>query len=280
MKKIFLFASIAVATTGFAQKIARPTFKKGQQIEVTSEMHVVPENLGPKVNSTIVQVMNIQDATATATTFEQKVKSLKFDMDMMGQGQSFDSQKSGDLDGEMGKSIKPALETSYIISLDGAGTVTAVKSSGDAKKDAKTDDMMAAMIQQLSGGLMSAPKAGSSSIFKILPDKELKKGDTWTVTPEADPKGKATYTVTDITPNEVVLDFTSEVTTDTKQEMMGMEAKINKKDKTKGTIKIDAATGLLKSQSTTTTSEGMVDAMGQSIPLNNTVTATTTVKTL
>ncbi len=283
MKKIFLFVSIALATTAFARKTNNLTFKKGQQLEVTTEVHIVPESMGATINSTFVQSINVQEASTTATTFEQKVKSMKFDMNMMGQAQSFDSQNSSDLDGKMGTAIKPALDASYIVGIDATGQITTVKpDAADKTAAADNNDMMGAMMSQMTQGLMAVPKAGSASMFKILPDKGVQKGDSWTITPPTDSAGKATltYTVNDITNDEIIVDFTGESATTTKQEMMGMQAEITKKDKTKGTLKLDKATGILKNQSATTTSEGMVNAMGQSIPLNNTITTTTTVKTL
>jgi hypothetical protein len=105
----------------------------------------------------------------------------------------------------------------------------------------------------------------------------MNKGETWT---DSTKVSKTVYTLADITANEIVVNYTEHGTTERTQEANGMELKISSKDVTTGKITIDGATGLLKSKTGDTVSDGTMEMMGQTIPLKTKVTKTITVKSI
>jgi hypothetical protein len=286
MKQLLFFAAIAISISGFSQKINNKlNFQKGQKLEMTTLVNsvitqeVMGQSMEIKVNATITRSFDIEDVNAAGATIEHKVKRVQVNFEGMGQSQSFDSEKEADMKSDMGKGFEKSLKNKYKMTVDQNGKVTSVKLDDDnPNKAGKKDDadMMGSMLSQFSSGL-EPPKIGDASDFRILPDRELGKGDTWTDTTN---NGKKLYTVSDISDAGVVLNYTEDVDTKKKQEAMGMEISISTKDKSTGKVVLDRKTGLLKESTTTITSEGFAEMMGQSVPMTTKVNKTVTVKGL
>jgi hypothetical protein len=288
MKHLFFLLFTACTLTSFAQKVTNKiTFPKGKQLDVVTEIksqltqEMMGQNMDINVNATVAHAFDVKDASNTAATLEHTVKRIQINFDGMGQTQSFDSDKEADRNSEMGKSAEKSLKSKYTVTVDPTGKVTAVKTEGTSTTNAKADntDMMGSMMSQLGLGL-AVPQVGDATEFSVLPAREVSKGESWTdsLTADKDAKGSVTYTVSDITPTEVVLDYTQNGTMQKTQEAMGMEATIKTTNKTTGNIIVDRKTGLLKKKTATTEAKGTIEAMGQSIPMKNKVTLVTTVK--
>ncbi|MDB5253622.1 MAG: hypothetical protein JWP27_2791 [Flaviaesturariibacter sp.] len=288
MKQIFLFAALAVATTGFSQKInGKLSFPKGQKLEVTTEtkkvnsMEAMGQSMETTVTSTITEVYDVQDASATGATIEHKVKRLVFNMEAPMGGQSFDSEKADDRKGEMGQLLdKKLLKNKYTATLDAWGRITAIKSDDDNPQGKKTEeDEMASMMSQQLGLGMVLPKIGESVNFKLLPEREVGVGDTWSdSTVTGSNRIVRNFKMTGITDSEVALDFTTDSKVEMTQQTMGQEMTVTAVDKATGKITLDRKTGLLKMMTSTSTTEGNIDVQGASIPLTGKSTTTTTVK--
>jgi len=288
MKKFSLLTITLVILTapGFSQKVSgKLNFKKGQQIEIVTDTKslVTQEAMGQtvefKIDGSITHVYQVADANAKQATLGHKTKHIGLNMDGMGQTQSFDSDKKEDLDGQMGGPVKEILNKSYEMTIDQSGKVISVKEdTTQTKKQGDEADMVGNILSKL-GSALDAPVAGEASFFKILPGKELKKGDTWLDSTEA-PGGKEFihFTLSDITPTEILLDYTSTSNSDIKSDMMGMEATTHMVNNSKGKITIDRASGILKNKTAETESNGTVDIMGQSIPIKTKTNLTINVK--
>ncbi len=287
MKHLFFLVFSACTLTSFGQKINNKiTFPKGKKLDVTTEVKSVVsqeamgQNMEINLNATVIHSFDVKDASTAAATLEHTIKRILFNFEGMGQTQSFDSDKEGDMKGDIGKSAEKSLKSKYTMTVDPNGKVTSVKAEGDNASKAKADntDMMGSMMSQLATGL-DVPEVGDATEFSVLPNKELSKGETWTdsLTADKESKGNVTYTVTDITPTDIILDYTENATVKRTQEAMGMEATVKTTDKTTGNITIDRKTGLLKKKIATTESNGTIDIMGQSVPMKNKVTRITTV---
>lgn len=285
MKKIFLIASIAIATTSFAQKANNTLqFKKGQKLEVTTEtnktssVELMGQTIETKVTSTLNEVLDVQDANKSGATLQHSIKQLKFNLINPMQSQSFDSEKEADQNGEIGKMLGKNLKSKYIMTLDATGNVINVKTDDTTDKNKETADMADLIAAQL-GMNMIAPKVGEASSFKILPDKEVSAGDTWTDSSSANGQTKkTTYTVKSITANEIVLDYTEQLNINTTQQIMGTDATIKTNDNTTGTITLDKTSGLLKQRTANMEETGTMEAQGQSIPVKGKTSITVTVK--
>jgi transglutaminase/protease-like cytokinesis protein 3 len=292
MKHLFLAAFVSLAIGASAQKVSNKiAFAKGQKLEISTTgntvitQEVMGQSMEIKMDVSMVRGVNVSDVANGTATLNHEIKSMKFSSEAMGQAQSFDSNNPDDLKSDMGKNVKKSLDKKYTITVDAQGKVVAVKEDGDAAKKASDDDAAGGQMAQMMGSMgagFQAPKAGDATEFAILPAKEVGKGDSWTdsLNKAKGVKGAITYTVKDITDIDVVLDYVQNTTMETTQQMMGMEATINTKDKTTGTITIDRKTGLMKQKTANSNSEGTVDVQGMSIPVSTKGTATTTVKSL
>ncbi|MDB5197404.1 MAG: hypothetical protein JWP88_1775 [Flaviaesturariibacter sp.] len=288
MKKIFLFAAIALATTSYAQKVnGKLSFQKGQKLEVVtqtkkeSSQEVMGQSVESTANITMTEVYDVQDAGGNGDTIEHKVKRLMFTGEGMGQSQTFDSEKEADRKGEMGQLLdKKLLKNKYTLMLDGSGKVSGVKADDDNPQGKKgEEDAMAAMMSQQLGLSMAMPKTGDNSFFKILPDKEVGVGETWTETTSVDgAKVTKNYKVTGITDGEIMVDFTADSKMEKTMQLMGTDATITATDKAIGKISLDRKTGVMKQMTGSSKTEGTVEVQGMTIPITATTTTTTTVK--
>lgn len=287
MKQFFLVAAVAISTTGFAQKVSNKlTFQKGQKLEMVSKvnsvisMEMMGQTMDTKVDATVTRLFDVNDVTNGSASVEHKMKRMQMNMEApMAGAQSFDSDNEKDMKGDAGKAMEKALKNKYSMTIDPSGKITSVKADDDnPNKAAKAEggDMMAGAMSGMIEG-MELPKVGDLSEFKILPDAGATKGASWTDTTGGN---KAVYTVTDITDADILIDYSEEGTTERKQEANGMELTISSKDKTTGKITLDKKSGLLKEKTGTTTSEGTMDMMGQTIPMTTKVTKVITVKGL
>jgi hypothetical protein len=283
MKHFFLIAALSLTVTGFTQKVSgKLNFPKGQKIEMVTEassvisMEVMGQSMDTKVNVTVFRNLDIEDVSDGNAVIEHKMKRMKMNFESpMAGSQTFDSDNEKDMKGDGGKAMEKALKNKYKVTVDANGTVTAVQADDNNpnKTEAKpSGDMMASTMDQM-GMSMELPKVGEASEFKILPENEVGKGDSWSTTTG---KTKTTFTVADITDTDIILNFTSEGSTENKQDAGGMEIMMSTKDKSNGQIVIDRKTGLLKKKTENIESDGTMEMMGQSMPMKTKATRVTT----
>jgi hypothetical protein len=283
MKKAVLSAVILFSLAAHAQKASNKLqFQKGQKLEMQTTVKSASQMMGQSIDINILstRLLNVADVSGGNATIENKVKRLQVNFNGMGQSQSYDSDKETDRNSDMGKNFEKGLKNTYTITVDPSGKITAVKAADDnpnkkADSTAGGQDMMSGMMDGMMEGF-DLPQVGDATEFAILPSKEISKGETWTDTTSAneDTKRNATYKVTDINNNEIVLDYTEDVSTKTTKENMGMEVAIDRKDKNTGKITLDRKTGLLKQKTVTTETSGTASVMGQEIPLDSKTTKT------
>ena len=282
MKFVFLLTGLTLAFTGFSQKLSNQIqFEKGKKLEMVIQVNmVVTQAMGDsKVNMNLTRIFDVNDVVNNTAVMEHKIKRVQFSMDnaMMG-SQSFDSDKESDMKEDLGKAFGKGLKKKYTMTVDARGQVLSVKQEeeNDKKKVSAEGDMMTGMMNQLSKG-MDVPKKGDFTEFHILPDHEVAKGESWT-----DSLGGRTtvYTLTELTENEAIINFTEVEKIERVQEMMGREIQVKSTDKTTGRVILDRKTGLMKERSSSFESSGEMQMMGQTIPITRTGTKTITIHTL
>jgi hypothetical protein len=284
MKKFIVPLVLLCSLTVQAQKAtSKLQFQKGQKLEVQTTVKSASQMMGQSIDINIAstRLLDVQNVAGGNATIENKVKRLQVNFDGMGQQKDFDSDKEEDRNSDMGKNFEKTLKAVFTMTVDPYGKVTAVKAE-DALKEANDSSGQEDMMNSMMGGIMeglSVPKVGDATEFAVLPAKEVNKGDSWTDTTSADKdmKRKATYTVSNISSNDIVVDYTEEVATKTSKENMGMQVDIDKKDKNTGKITLDRKTGLLKQKTITTETTGTASVMGQEIPLDSKATKTVVV---
>jgi hypothetical protein len=284
MKKFLLPILLSVTVSGFAQKVSNKlSFQKGQKLEVTINMNMKTEmTMGETSGNTITtELYNIKDVGASSATLEKSIKNIRLNFSLMGQEKKFDSDNKEDMNSDMGEPLKKVIETKNEFTVDGSGKITAVKEDEvKKKKEDNSKDMMGMFMSQMNVGT-APPIAGNASLFKVLPDHEVGKGDTWTDTSSINGnRFKTVYNLKDITATDIVVDFTGDGNINSKQEMMGMSMDIKGTIKTSGTVTIDKATGLMKQKTAISTTETNSNIAGQDINSTTKMTSVTTVKTL
>lgn len=281
MKKIVFSALLLAALAVSAQKTSNKlTFQKGQTLEVTTNMNITTQLPMGEIPVSMVMTDNyaVGETTAESTQLTKTPKRVKFSVNAMGQDMSADSDNPGDLQGQLGEPIKQIMKQKQEFTVDAAGLVTSVKADENSKKDdGGTANMMMPGLNNAS--VMAV--AGQPSVFKILPSREVAKGDSWTDSTNAGGnKGATTYTVKEITDKDVLLDFTGQSTLKTSQSMMGMTADVTGSTKISGTVTLDKATGLLKQKTFTSNTDSVINASGQEMNTTSKITVVMTVKPL
>jgi hypothetical protein len=282
MKIVFLLTGLTMAFSGFSQKLSNQLqFEKGKKLEMVIQVNMVmTQAMGDsKVNMNVTRIFDVNDVVNNTAVMEHKIKRVQFSMDnaMLG-SQSFDSDKESDMKEELGKVFEKSLKKKYTMTVDAKGQVVSVKQEeeNDKKKVTAEGDMMSGMMNQLAQG-MDVPKKGDFTEFHILPDHDVATGESWT-----DSLGGRTtvYTLTELTDNEAIINFTEVEKIDRVQEMMGREIQVKSTDKSTGRVILDRKTGLMKERSSNVASTGEMQMMGQSFPITRTGTKTITIHTL
>lgn len=291
MKQIFAAAIVLISMHGFAQKTAGSlSFQKGKKLEMVAQtkavilQEVMGQSMDINVSSTIVRSFDVEDVSNGTARIEHKIKRLQFGFDVMGQQQSFDSDKEEDLKGEMGKSLEKSLKNKYSMMVDAGGKIVSVKPDDDnpnkSAEEKDPNDMMGNMMAQFAEGL-EMPKAGDDIALKVSTKGKLTKGQSWTDSLPGIEKGTLTYTVADVTGADVLIDYISEGSTQRSQEVgQGVTMDVNMKSKTTGKITLDKKTGLLKQRTIESQGSGTMEVSGQSIPMSSKVSGTITVNGL
>jgi hypothetical protein len=286
MKKLLLVLSVFLSVSVMAQNTGNKIkFQKGQKLEVVTETRknasaeLMGQSMETKANSIFTESFDIEDVTENGATIEYKVKRLQVDISMMGREDSFDSEKEGDRQGEMGKAVEKGLKNKYTMKVDQFGKILSVKADDDnpnVAKPSQQEEGVNAMLAQF-GISFSIPKEGDQSIFKILPDKTVATGDVWNNDTNVDGQKRSTvYKVNSINDADIIIDLTEDVTINTKQQMMGTEADVTGSEKGTGTITLDKNSGLLKTKTFSSEGKTTMEAQGMSIP----TTVKSTVKVL
>lgn len=280
---VLLMASIAVQAQKVSNKLA---FQKGQKLQVTTQVKSVAtqemmgQTMDVNVGATLNHSYDVEDVTGGNAVIEHKVKRLQLNFEGMGQSQKFDSENEADMKGDMGKSAEKSLKNKYTMTVAPNGKVVSVKADDNNPNTPAADaDMMSQMLSQLSLGL-DIPKAGDATLFSVLPAQEVAKGGTWSDSLTNGDKGFNKYTITDITGTEVLIDMTGESASVKSQEMQGMQMTISMNNKTTGKIVLDKKTGIIKQRVNSSEGTGTVEVAGQSIPITNKITVTTTISGL
>ena len=279
-----LFLSIHLISAG--QKISgKLKFDQGQTLEITMQIKttVAQQAMGQAIDFNVdaagTHSYRVTNTTEDNSTLHHQVQRITFTFDGMGQKRSFDSKEEKDLSGQFGKPIKDILEKKYDIIIDTSGKT--LMAAPEKIQLAETDSRMAIVTSLLKDvlDLVQPPQKGKASFFKVLPDKEVSKGDTWTESEEtAGEKSTAAYVVSDINDSTIVVDFAENSITVTKAEMMGSETTTTMNNKSTGKIILDRISGLVKEKTITTDANGNTEASFGTLPVTSKTTTVIIVK--
>ena len=288
MKHIFatVFSLLFISVISFSQKVTgKLKFEQGQTFEVTMQVKttISQQAMGQAIDFNVDAAANhsykVTNATEDNSTLNHQVQQVSFSFDGMGQKRKFDSKEEKDINGPFGKPVKEMLEKKYDIIIDPAGTV---KMAMPEKIELSAMDSRMAIITSMLKDvldLVQPPQKGKPSFFKVLPDGEGGKGDSWTTNYEAaGGKTEAAYSIADINDSTIVVDFAEKSVTITKAEMMGSETTTTMNNKSTGKIILDRVTGIIREKTFTTEANGNTEASFGTLPVTSKTTTVITVK--
>ncbi|MEO6612124.1 MAG: DUF6263 family protein [Chitinophagaceae bacterium] len=290
MKHIFLLISsfLLISVISSGQKIAgKLKFEQGQSVEINMQVKttIVQQAMGQAIDFTVDASGNhsykVTNATEDNCTLHHQVQHVTFAFDGMGMKKSFNSSEEKDMNGQFGKPIRELLDKKYDIIIDPSGkTLMAVPEKIQLSEGDSRMALITGMLRDVLD-LVQPPAKGGASFFKVLPDNEVGKGDTWTSSHITNGgKADAAYIVSEINDTTVVVDFVENSVTVTKAEMMGNETTTTMNNKSTGKIILDRITGIMREKTINTESNGNTEASFGTLPVTSKTTTTIFVKPL
>lgn len=272
MKNAFFSAIllIAVSVSLQAQKI---NVTKGQKIETLSSTKMSMEVMGQNMENEVMATANLEvkDQNADGYVFANTIRRITVKGTAMGQDINFDSDKKEDLDGQMGQAMKDKINVPQEYKIDKAGKIVSLANEGQNASGGMGDMMNIT-------GEMS--KGQPFPFISPLAGKSVKPGDSW-----IDSSGTAetlktitTYTLKSTGADGTLISFSSKFAKNGTVQQNGMEIQMDIAGTQKGESTYDNATGVLKTSASTSEITGNMSVMGQSIPINATVTSNTTAR--
>jgi len=258
MKKILFIAALLTGGYAFAQPSANIKLKKGQTITavsvVTSDMDM--GMMGSMKNDiTTYSKLEVTDDTKDAYAVSNTLTRMKMSMDGMGQNMSFDSDKSEDMNGQIGQSMGDRINKPTAFSINKAtGEVTMTdkaEGSGGGMMIGTGDDS-----QQLSDMFVNIP-AGT------------KPGQSWETSFTT--KGLTTkrkYTIKSLMNDQAVVTITGSTQGTTEQEMQGTTVNVTINATFDGVSQVDLKTGLVRESQMNLNTSSSMDMMGQQMEIN------------
>jgi Family of unknown function (DUF6263) len=277
MKKgifLSLVAVVMAAVNADAQKLA---VTKGQKLETLTTTKMSMEVMGQNIDneSTSTSNVEVKEVSADGYLFANTVKRMTMKGSGMGQDMSFDSDKKEDLEGQVGQVVKDKIGAVQEIQVDKLGKVTAIKEAVDSKPAGGMSGMMS-----LTGDVA---KGQPYPLLIQLPGKAVKSGDSWTDSSGTVQtiKTVTTYTYKGIgADGAAMVSFTGTLAKTGTVEQNGMEIQMDMTGVTRGESSYDAASGLLKTTTSSAEIKGTLGIMGQNAPIAATVVSTIAAKKL
>ncbi len=283
-ERILYFASILAGlsfSTGLYSQQASGglRFTTGDSIPVQMELKatVTQQAMGNAISydtdASAWYHYNVLETEDGKARLQHRASRIRFSFDGMGRKSSFDSDRPDDLLGPYGETAKEILNRKFELTVDREGNVLSTQPEKiESLRSAEQLVIMMGMVSDVSD-LVTPPQTGRASIFKVLPDHELKIGDTWIDSINiGSGLVKTTYQLTSITDSTILIDFKIEGNNVSRAELMGRETITTLTSNGSGKIVVDKATGIFREKIQTTNYSGTMEAMGNSTPVTSSTT--------
>lgn len=271
---VLLFASVVASAQNVTKKVS---LAKGQQYEQVSlvNMNISQEMMGQvmemKMESTTNNIVEVKEASNSSYTVANTLKRMVMNMSGV-QEVKFDSDKKEDMDSQMGESLRDKIGKTSEMVLNMNGIITEVKTKPAKDAAAAPGGMMSNMLGQDVG---EEKEGNNFSALANIPAKGVKVGESWSDSAvDNDTKVYTTYTLKEVKGNEGVVSMSGNMNVNRDMEQQGMTLQVSMQGTILGEYIFDVATGIIKSKKANTKATGMVEAMGQSIPMTVDTTMT------
>lgn len=133
MKYLLLSVSFFVACAASAQKVSnRLSFQRGQQLKMTVQIKSTMPIGDASVDATIVRLFTVQDANDRQAVIDHRIQRIRLNASSAMGSEDFDSDREADMQSETGVTLRQSLNKTYSMTLNPAGRVLSVKSTGDS----------------------------------------------------------------------------------------------------------------------------------------------------
>lgn len=241
---------------GLKMKINNSTSNKISQ-------QMMGQNMQMNMASELTDSFFVNAKTENGFQVGKITQRIKMNMDIMGQQKEIDSEKKEDMEAEGGEAIKERIGVLAEAIVNAAGQIHMISKGYDQP------NMPLGSFMSLNGD--SAVIAGC---FLKSPQKKIKRGKVWSeTTGDSTLKEETYYTLIKIENGLAFISFESKKTITGTLEMNAVEVKSNMLVTSKGTMKVEAITGLVIERLTDSVFSGSNEAMGMEIPLTGTGTS-------
>ena len=271
MKRILVLVLLINAAVAGAQTVNRKVgLAKGQQLEQKSHVKVnmtqeaMGQSIEIKMEGDITNLVEVKETVSNGFDVSNTVKKVLMNMNAMGQDMKFDSDKTEDMEGNIGQAFKSRINKPREFTVSKEGVITTVKSKEENKDEA--GGMMGGMMS----GAMQVEKEGAAfESLANIPLNGAKVGESWKDS-TSDENGKTftTYTLKEVKGSEGIVTLSSNTALSREMEQQGMTMQMEMTGTTTGEYTFDLATGIIKTRKAVSKSSGTIDVAGQSMPLN------------
>ncbi len=273
---LFLLAGL-VSQQAFSQKNEGIKLKKGHAITVVSTSLADGDfGMGMEIknNSTATNKLIVFGETDSTWLIIDSLVRLKMNVEMMGQEQSFDSDKPEDLNSEAGKEFNSRLHTPDTIAISKAdGRMVNSHNIPETSMEESGANPMGALMKM--SGAANNNQVIANAFLVISGDKKI--GDSWTdSTVSKERKSASTFTMKSINEGMAKIQLIARDESTSSGESMGNQVDVTVTSKTTGDILLNMKTFLVNEKILVTEVSGTMEVMGQSLPFTSKVTSTFT----
>ena len=277
MKKGIFLSLLVIAMASVNADAQKLAVTKGQKLETMTTTKMSMEVMGQNIDneSTSTSNVEVKEVSTDGYLFANTVKHMTMKGSGMGQDISFDSDKKEDMDGQVGQAVKDKIGAVQEIQVDKMGKVSAIKEAVDSKP--------AGGLSGMAGLTGDLAKGQPYPLLIQLPGKGVKSGDSWT---DSSGTVETIKTITTYTNKGIGADgaamvsFTGTLAKTGTIEQNGMEIQMDMTGVTRGESSYDAASGLLKTTTSSAEIKGTLGIMGQNAPIAATVVSNIVAKKL
>lgn len=278
MTKIFLSLLLfAIGFTTHAQSIrGKLQWRQGQKLAIQVEFKatVTQQAMGKAIDfstdGSALHHYTVSAITSNNASLDHEIENMNFVFDGMGQKHIYNSANPADTTSQFNDYIKKTVRKKYQVVIDATGKV--IQTIPEITEPVKADGKMAlvsGMIKDITE-IAYPPRKGDASFFKILPAKEITPGETWIDSVKTENSSlKTIYKLVQVTDSTIIVEFNGTGVSTSKTIMMGRDAVTTMNNTETGKIILDRATGIIKEKTTNTESNGTMEAMGGSMPVNS-----------
>lgn len=250
---VILSLFFTISSQAQKKKLLRFKLEKGSVYEMVMNMNnnMDQEMMGQQVKMDqqmeMITIMTVEDVLPNNNfLINYHYKSIKMDMDVMGNSMTFDSENEEESTSSL-KALKNLTKTKLKLEFTPLGKVISIDGF-DSFNDVFAENFeLKEMFKMISSE--KAFKSSFGQTFNYFPEEKVTVGDSWSTSQKIEEPMSMNidmhFTVSDIQKHNVFLDMDSDIDSNTTMEQNGMSIDMEMKGKQNGTLTINSKDGML-----------------------------------